>query len=83
MAKKKQPKRPDRIVVNGIPHRLALFEVTGLFPNGKFRHLKRITEESTVRVDSPEPKWFLTAYVQESVMRMSKPDIQHPTPSPE
>jgi hypothetical protein len=77
---KKPPKKRDRIVIDGIPYRLVLFEVTGLFPNGKFRHLKRITEESTVRVDTPEPKWFVTAYIQDTVQRMSKPLTQHPNP---
>lgn len=75
---KKQPRKPDRIVINGIPHRLALFEVTDLFPNGKFRRCQRIPEQGTVRVDTPEPKWFFTAYVQESVLRMSKADAGGP-----
>ncbi len=73
MAKKKDP-RPDRVIIKGVPHKLVLFEVTGLFPNGKFRHVKRITEEATVNVATPKPKWFITAYVQETSLNYSNPD---------
>lgn len=68
MAKKK-PKKPMRLVVDGVPHRLVVFEVTGKFPNGTPRHCTRIAEEGIVRVDTPEPKQFITAYVPEVVLR--------------
>lgn len=65
----KKPKRPSRLVVNGIPHALVVFEVTGRFPNGTPRYCTRIPEEGTVRVDTPTPKEFITAYVPQVVLQ--------------
>lgn len=65
---KKKPKVPLRIVVEGIPYKLVVMEVTGKFPNGTPRYCSRIPEEATVRVDTPEPKEFITVYVRQSAL---------------
>lgn len=65
----KKPKRPNRIVVGGIPYVLTVFEITGKFPNGTPRHCTRIAEEGTVRVDTPQPKAFMTAYIPQVMLQ--------------
>lgn len=59
MAKKK----PQHVTINGIKHTLVIFEVTHKFPNGSPRHCTRIADQGTVRVDTPEPKEFMSAYI--------------------
>lgn len=66
---KKQRKMPNRIVVEGRPYVLSVFEVTGKFPNGTPRHCTRIPEEGTVRVDVPKPKEFMTVYVPQVMLQ--------------
>jgi len=65
----KRKKKPNRCVINGIPHVLIVLEVNTAFPNGSPRQCTRIPEEASVRVDTPEPKRFITAYIPQVNMR--------------
>lgn len=69
MSKKKPPRKPDNVVINGIPYTLILFEITAKFPNGTPRHCARIPDQATVLIATTPPKEFFTAYVQTSMLR--------------
>lgn len=56
-------KKPQNITINGIKHTLAVFEIVRKFPNGTPRECTRIPDMGSVRVDTPEPKEFMTAYI--------------------
>lgn len=56
-------KKPMHCTIGGIKHTLVVFEVQTKFPNGTPRQCARIPDMATVRVDTPEPKEFMTAYI--------------------